>query len=37
VDEAGEMGVGTQAAIRHAHIPGFSSGVHLLHLGKIVG
>ena len=31
------MCVGTQAAIRHEHIPGFESGVHPLHLGKIVG
>jgi hypothetical protein len=37
LDEEGKMGVGTQAAIRHEHIPGCSSGVHLLHLGKIVG
>jgi hypothetical protein len=37
LDEEGEMGVGTQAAIRHEHIPGLSSGVHLLHLGKIMG
>jgi hypothetical protein len=37
LDKEGEMGVGTQAAIRHEHIPGFSSGVHLVHLGKIVG
>jgi hypothetical protein len=37
LDKEGEMGVGTQAAIRHEHIPGCSSGVHLLHLGKIVG
>ena len=37
LDEEGKMGVGTQAASRHEHIPGFSSGVHLLHLGKIVG
>ena len=31
------MGIGTQAAIRHEHIPGLSSGVHLLYLGKIMG
>jgi hypothetical protein len=31
------MGVGTQAAIRHEHIPGCSSGVHLVPRGKLVG
>ena len=37
LDEEGERGVGTQAPIRHQHIPGCSGGVHLLHLGEIVG
>ena len=37
LDEAGEMGVGTQAAIRHEHISGCSSGVPFVPLGKIVG
>jgi hypothetical protein len=37
LDEEGDMGVGTEAAIRHEHIPGLSSGVHLLHLGQIMG
>jgi hypothetical protein len=37
LDEEGERRVGTQAAIRHEHIPGCSSRVHLLHLGTIVG
>jgi hypothetical protein len=37
LDEEGEMGVGTQAPVRHEHITGFSSGVHRVHLGKIVG
>jgi hypothetical protein len=37
LDEAGAMGVGTEAAIRHAPIPGLSSGVHLLHLGQLMG
>lgn len=37
VDEAGEMGIGTQPPIRYEHILGCSQGVHLLHLGEIVG
>jgi hypothetical protein len=37
LDEEGEMGGGTQAAIRHEHIPGRSSGVHLVPLGQIMG
>jgi hypothetical protein len=37
LDEAGEMGRGTQAAIRHEHSLGCEPGVHLRHLGEIVG
>ena len=37
LDEEGEMGIGTQTPIRHEHILGCSPGVHLLHLGEIVG
>jgi hypothetical protein len=37
LDKEDEMGVGTQAAIHHEHIPGRSSRVHLVHLGQIVG
>lgn len=37
LDEESEMGVGTQAPIRHEHITGCSHGMHLLHLGEIMG
>jgi hypothetical protein len=37
LDEEGERGIGTQPPIRHQHILRCSQGVHLLHLGEIVG
>jgi hypothetical protein len=37
LDEEGKMRIGTQPPIRHEHITGCYHGVHLLHLGEIVG
>jgi hypothetical protein len=37
LDEEGEMRVGTPPPIRHEPITGGEHGVHLLHLGAIVG
>jgi len=37
LDEEGEMGIGTQAPIGHQYITRCSGGVHLLHVGEIMG
>jgi hypothetical protein len=37
LDEGGQVGVGTQAPIRHQHTSGGSHRVHRVHLGQVVG